>query len=136
MVRKLYITEDTGSVDKFLMALEDRIDELENEEMFGEAVEKEIEESAFITSKDKELILNIFDLYDVVVLKQYMKDEVYEGNLYHNFVVETDDMSRTALKDVEDALRELEETAEIGYENNYNSNGRNARTFYFYKFIN
>ena len=136
MVRKLYITEDAGSVDKFLMALEDRIDELENEEMFGESLTERSNESAFVSNKEKSIILDIFDKWDVIVIKDYMKDEMYEGNLYHNFVVVTDEMSETVLGDLEKDLYALEELYDIGYEKNYNKNGVNARTFYFYKFIN
>ena len=62
--------------------------------------------------------------------------EMYEGNLYHNFVVVTDEMSETVLGDLERDLYALEELYDIGYEKNYNRNGVNARTFYFYKFIN
>ena len=90
----------------------------------------------FISSKEKSMILDIFDRWDVIVLRDYMKDENYEGNLYHNFVVETDSMTDDTLNNLENDLFELEETKEIGYEKNYNRNGDNAGTYYFFKFIN
>jgi hypothetical protein len=103
---------------------------------YEESLKENKNESAFISNKEKSMILDIFDKWDVIVLRDFMKDEMFEGNLYHNFVVETDEMSEIILGDLERDLYALEELKDIGYEKNYNRNGVNARTFYFYKFIN
>lgn len=103
---------------------------------YEESLKEGKNESAFISNREKSMILDIFDKWDVIVLKDYMKDEMYEGNLYHNFVVETDSMTDDTLNNLENDLFELEETKEIGYEKNYNRNGDNAGTYYFFKFIN
>lgn len=112
------------------------MEEVEDLSECNEAVKREIEESDFISDKEKEIIMDVFDMWDVVVIKHYMEDEMYEGNLYHNFVVETDEMSYTTLEEIERELRKLEDKYDIGYERNFNDNGENARTYYFYKFIN
>lgn len=102
----------------------------------NEAVKREIEESDFISNKEKEIIMNIFDKFNIVIIKHYMKDEMFDGSLYHALVIETNDMSKKALNNLERGLRQLEKKYDIGYEKNYNSNGDNAGTYYFYKYIN
>ena len=102
----------------------------------NEAVKREIEESDFISNKEKEIIMDVFDRFDIVIIKHYMKDEMFDGNLYHTLVIETNDMSKKALNNLERGLRQLEKKYDIGYEKNYNSNGDNVGTYYFYKYIN
>lgn len=142
MVRKVYIKEavdeQQGSINKLIRQLNAKINELEDytyEECLDEGFSAEFNtESTFISSTQKNKILDVFDYYDVPILNYGMEDEVEAGILFHNFVVETDDMTYTTLENLEMNLRKLE-SDNIGYERNYNGNGDNARTFYFYNFI-
>lgn len=139
MVRKVYIKESVdeqqGSINKLIRQLNAKINELEDytyEECLDEGFSEEFNtESKFISSAQKNNILSVFDYYDVPILNYGMEDEVEAGILFHNFVVETDDMTYTTLENLERNLRKLE-SDNIGYERNYNGNGNNARTFYFY----
>lgn len=63
----------------------------------NEAVKREIEESDFISNKEKEIIMDVFDRFNIVIIKHYMKDEMFDGNLYHALVIETNDMSKKLL---------------------------------------
>lgn len=135
-VRKLNLKEsEKGSLKSLINAVQNKIDEIE-EETYGESLEESVGpvSGTDISHEDQLDILDIFDQYDVVILRTDVNTEVFNGVMYKNFVVETDVMSREAFVGVERALNQLEDTHNIGFEKNSSGNGLYAYVYYFYPF--
>lgn len=138
MVKKLYIKESTteqqGSINKLIRQLNAKIDELEG--TYEECITEDFStQTDYISSEDKNIIIDCFDNWDVIIVDDYMKDDEHKGVLYHDYVVETDEMDNDVLYELEADLKTLRNTYNINYFKEPNSNGINAKTFYFFHTI-
>lgn len=135
------VKESKGSTTSLLKAVQDRIKELsdidsveENCVVDEDIVGNVIETQPALPESIRTKIINIFDLYDVVILSTDTQKELTDGVMYSYFIVETDDMSRITMGSLDNALKKLEDSDDIGYEKNSNRNGTYAATYYFYRF--
>lgn len=87
-----------------------------------------------LTQTEINFIRKIFNRNDVDIVSEENTQVTYDGVIYNEYLISTDNMNAMQLGNLEDDLRELEDRFDIGYESDSNENGFYAKDFYFYHY--
>ena len=86
-----------------------------------------------LTQTEINFIRKIFNRNDVDIVSEEDTQDTYDGVIYNEYMISTDNMNALQLGNLKDDLRELEDQG-IGYESDSNENGFYAKDFYFYHY--
>lgn len=86
-----------------------------------------------LTQTEINFIRKIFNRNDVDIVSEEDTQDTYDGVIYNEYIISTDNMNALQLGNLKDDLRELEDLG-IGYESDSNENGFYAKDFYFYHY--
>ena len=87
-----------------------------------------------LTQTEINFIRKIFNRNDVDIVSEEDTQDTYDGVIYNEYMISTDNMNSLQLGNLKDDLRELEDQFAIGYESDSNENGFYAKDFYFYHY--
>lgn len=79
------------------------------------------------------LLEKIFNTNGVDIVSEEDTQDTYDGVIYNEYMISTDNMNALQLGNLKDDLRELEDLG-IGYESDSNENGFYGKDFYFYHY--
>ena len=86
-----------------------------------------------LTQTEINFIRKIFNRNDVDIVSEEDAQDTYDGVIYNEYMISTDNMNALQLGNLKDDLRELEDLG-IGYESDSNENGFYGKDFYFYHY--
>lgn len=86
-----------------------------------------------LTQTEINFIRKIFNRNDVDIVSEEDTQDTYDGVIYNEYMISTDNMNALQLGNLKDDLRELEDLG-IGYELDSNENGFYGKDFYFYHY--
>lgn len=86
-----------------------------------------------LTQTEINFIRKIFNRNDVDIVSEEDTQDTYDGVIYNEYMISTDNMNALQLGNLKDDLRELEDLG-IGYESDSNENGFYGKDFYFYHY--
>lgn len=87
-----------------------------------------------LTQTEINFIRKIFNRNDVDIVSEEDTQDTYDGVIYNEYMISTDNMNALQLGNLKDDLNELEGRFGIGYESDSNENGFYAKDFYFYHY--
>ena len=86
-----------------------------------------------LTQTEINFIRKIFNRNDVDIVSEEDTQDTYDGVIYNEYMISTDNMNALQLGNLKDDLRELEDLG-IGYESDSNEHGFYGKDFYFYHY--
>ena len=86
-----------------------------------------------LTQTEINFIRKIFNRNGVDIVSEEDTQDTYDGVIYNEYMISTDNMNSLQLGNLKDDLRELEDQG-IGYESDSNENGFYGKDFYFYHY--
>lgn len=87
-----------------------------------------------LTQTEINFIRKIFNRNGVDIVSEEDTQDTYDGVIYNEYMISTDNVNAVQLGNLKDDLSELEDQFDIGYESNSNENGFYAKDFYFYHY--
>lgn len=87
-----------------------------------------------LTQTEINFIRKIFNTNGVDIVSEEDTQDTYDGVIYNEYMISTDNMNALQLGNLKDDLNELEGRFGIGYESDSNENGFYAKDFYFYHY--
>lgn len=87
-----------------------------------------------LTQTEINFIRKIFNRNGVDIVSEEDTQDTYDGVIYNEYMISTDNVNAVQLGNLKDDLSELEDQFDIGYESGSNENGFYAKDFYFYHY--